>query len=143
MTKPTPISTAHMRAVNRLYWSPEERATGVLALIDSMREHLKTENKRQHLPEDKDIPSDWDLFCFACEYAGQKAIEIGEEELLGIVVALERWLYSAHYSNPGRLYGQPDKLKALREQQEEDEANGESQLPEGDRGTDVSPGGEA
>lgn len=136
------ISKAHMRAVDRLYWSPQERAMGVHALITSLRDHLREENKKHHLPEGKDVPSDWDLFCYACEYAGMQALIINEEELIGISVALNRWLYSAHYSNPGRLYGQPDKPKALREQKEE-EKDGESPTSEGDRGTDVPPGGEA
>ena len=59
------------------------------------------------------MPSDWDIFCFAVEFVGQKSIELDEAELLAIAIALGKWLQAAHYSNPGRIYGEPEMKPKL------------------------------
>jgi hypothetical protein len=113
------IPPSVMEAIDKLYWSPNERASGVNALLREMLEHIRKHNKAKGLEENKNVPSEWDIFCFACEFAGVQAVTIGDDDLLDTVITLNRWLYSAHYSNPGRLYGEPDKTEG------EDEDNGE------------------
>ena len=104
-----PISKSHMKFVDRLYWDPAERASGILAMFNNMREHLRKDNiKNKRHPTDG-IPTDWDLLCFACEFIGAKAVAIGDPEFLSYAVSVEKWLYSAHYSNPSKLYGPPDR----------------------------------
>ena len=104
-----PILPSLMEAIDKLYWSPSERASGVNSLLREMLDHIKRKNKHDKKPEGEDVPTEWDILCFAVEFAGVQAIVIGDDELTGIAVALARWLYSAHYSNAGRLYGDPDK----------------------------------
>lgn len=98
-----PIPKSQMDAVDRLYWSPSERATGVHSILREILEHLK---KR---PDTPDIPTDWDTLCFCIEFVGAQSVVIEDPEFSELAVLLSRWLYSVHYSNPGRLYGEPDR----------------------------------
>ena len=105
------ISKAHMRGVDRLYWDPAERASGILSMINSMRDQLRKKNiKAKRRPGDG-IPTDWDLLCFAVEYVGAQAVALQDQHFLNIAIHAERWLYSAHYSNPSKIYGAPDRKK--------------------------------
>ena len=104
-----PISKAHMKGVDRLWWDPAERASGILAMINNLREQLKKDNVKNKRHPTDGIPTDWDLLCFAIEYTGAQALAIQDPEFLSLAVAIERWLYSTHYSNPSKIYGPPDK----------------------------------
>jgi len=100
-----------IESIDANYWSPSERATGVHALITAMRKQLEEDPK----VDKRDIPSDWDFFCYAIKYVGLQAVAIGDDSLIATAVELNRWLYSSHYSNPADIYGQPDKPKELAE----------------------------
>ena len=104
-----PILPSVTKAIDKLYWTPSERASGVHSLLQEMLSHIRKKNKSNGEPEDKDVPSDWDILCFAIEFTGVQAITLQDEEFLELAVEQGRWLYSAHYSNPGRLYGEPDR----------------------------------
>lgn len=106
-----PISKKQMKVIDKLYWSPSERATGVYNLWLEKAAELRRTNIEERRPAEEGVPSDWDLLCFAVEYVGQQAIVIEDEDFLNIAVALARRLYSIHYSNPGKLYGNPDKSR--------------------------------
>ncbi len=98
-----------MKAIDKLYWTPTERASGVNSLLREMFDHIKKHNKHRGKPEGEDVPSDWDILCFAAEFAGAQAIVLQDEELTGIAVALCKWVYDSHYTSPGLIYGQPDR----------------------------------
>lgn len=97
-----PISKKMMEVIDKLYYTPSERATGVMALIDDIRAHLRK-------MKDPEIPTDWDILCFAVEYIGQQSLVIGDDDFTAHCISVSRWLYAVHYSNPGRIYGQPDR----------------------------------
>lgn len=116
------ISPEAIKAIDKLYFTTAQRASGVLSLLNDIRDYLRKQNRNNKRALDWDVPSDWDIFCFAAEYVGQKALEFGDDELLAIAVALGRWLNGAHYSNPHRLYGEPEikpKLEVMEEEGEE------------------------
>ena len=121
------IPKEQMEAVDKLYWTPSERATGVHNMIREVREVIRKANIKSGLPPDTDIPSDLDLLCYAVEYMGMQAIAIGEETFQEIAIAASRWLYSVHYSNPGRLWGEPD-----REREDETVREGRTDVPGSD-----------
>lgn len=89
-----PIPKAQMLIVDKLYRTPEERATHIWNLIQQVRDGSW---------------SDWDMVCFCIEFLGKQAVVLNDEEFLHYVMYTSRWVYSAHYSNTGRLYGKPDK----------------------------------
>ena len=130
----TNISKTHMEAIDRLWWSPQERATGVMGIINSVRDELK----ELGLPEDE-RPSDLDIFCFAVEYIAQQSLIINDEHLTLIAVALSQWMYTRHYTEAANLYGPPDKLKAEKKAKKEAKEN-EAVHPEGREEDEVQGG---
>ncbi len=106
---PEEIPKEAMRAMDRLYWTTKERASSVHALIGGTREELRKQNVREGRDPEDDIPSDMDLLCYAIEYIGSMAIALGDEEFLLLAQHINIWLQSVHYSNPGRLWGEPDR----------------------------------
>lgn len=113
------ISRLQMRSVDRLYWSPSERAHGIFALLETMRQGMREKNKEENLPQDQDVPSDWDILCFAIEYIGKQSIALADPDFTRAAVWLSKWLYSAHYNEPARIYGSPDKKLPKEEEKEE------------------------
>lgn len=103
------ISESFMKRIDSLYFSPSERASVVWKLINDERLRRQKANLKAKPEHHKEIPTDWDLLCFAVEFAGAQAIALQNDELLGVCVELSRWLYSIHYSNTTRLYGGPEK----------------------------------
>ena len=104
------IPKSQMDAVDKLYWTPGERATGVHSILREILDHIKKQ------PDKPEVPTDWDTLCFCVEFIGAQSVVIQDPEFSELAVQLSRWLYSVHYSNPGRLYGEPDREK------EEDDA---------------------
>jgi len=90
-----PIPKTQMTLIDRMYLTPSERASKVHELIQKNR-------------GDGEF-SDWDIICYCIEYLGAQALVLEEPEFLAHVAETSRWVYSAHYSNPGRLYGKPDR----------------------------------
>lgn len=103
------IPQKRIEQTDKLYWDPSERAMGVLNIIESVRQRLIEENKQKHKPEDTDVPSQWDILCFACEHVARMSVTMEDEELEVIARKLVSWLYSTHYSYPGKIYGAPDR----------------------------------
>lgn len=106
-----PILPSVMEAIDKLYWSPSDRASGVNSLLREMFGHIKRKNKRNKKPEGEDVPSEWDVLCFCVEFIGVQSMVIENDEFTELAVEINRWVYSAHYSNPGRLYGEPDRTE--------------------------------
>jgi hypothetical protein len=97
--------------VDKLYYSPSERASFVNALRVSLHEHLRNRNIEQEVDEAEGIPNDWDYLAFAVEYVAMQAVAIGDEEFLEAARALVNIFYSWHYGNPTDIYGPPDRKK--------------------------------
>ena len=98
------LSDHEIDEVDKLYYSPQERAQGVYSILT---QHLETLVKEKKIT---DVPTPWDILCFAVEYVGMQAISIQDPKLLGISLALHEWLRGAHYSEPEKIYGKPDKV---------------------------------
>lgn len=92
----TPITKEQMELVDKLYDNPDERATKLYNELLDMYEET-----------DKEVPQVLDFLCFAISYIGQQALAMQDDIFLELAVNLNRWLWAAHYSNPGRLYGEP------------------------------------
>lgn len=101
------ITKEQMEIVDKLYPPPDEQAAEVYALIRGMAGEIAAKNKEEGREEDEGVPTDMNLLCFAVEYMAQQSIVIGEEDFMKIAQVAVRWLYSVHYSNPGRIYGDP------------------------------------
>ena len=130
------ILEAQMKAIDKLYWTPSDRASSIHALFGDMRDYLKKQNVAEGRDPEWDVPSDFDLLCYAVEYMGSQAIVLGDEEFLLIAQHASRWLYSVHYSNPGRLWGEPDRREKDDVQESREKVSGDR----GGRDSDGSPG---
>jgi len=95
---PPPIlNKAWIEYVDSLYPSPSERAAEVHGKIDP------------------DI-SQFDLLCFAIEYASGTAVGLfSDTELLGAMKIAARWLYSTHYFGAPEIYGPPELKRDSKE----------------------------
>ena len=95
---PPPIlNKAWMEYVDSLYPSPSERAAEVHGRIDP------------------DI-SQFDLLCFAIEYASGTAVGLfSDTELLGAMKIAARWLYATHYFGAPDIYGPPELKRDSKE----------------------------
>jgi len=95
----TQITKQQREMVDKLYWSPSERADAVYSIL---REYA------DKMPEEAQ-PSMWDTLAFCVEYIGAQSIALGIEEFSLHAQRLSRLFYSFHYSDPKSIYGEPDK----------------------------------
>lgn len=98
----TRISEDHRKAIDNLYWSPRERAAGIHAMVESMRQTMAEAGET-------DIPSDWDLLCWAIEYIAMQSVVLGHDRLTEVAKMGVSWLYSVHYNHAASIYGAPDR----------------------------------
>lgn len=103
------IPKNQQRSIDRLYWTPSERAVGILSILETVRDGMREENEKKGRDPDYDVPSDWDFLCFAVEYIGQQALILDDPDFLKAAIWINRWLYSAHYNEPSKIYGSPDR----------------------------------
>jgi hypothetical protein len=109
--------------IDAKYYSPGERASHVLKMIDMARDRLREAG----VPE-REIPTDWDILAFAIEWCNLKFTEMGEFELLMKSARVSQHFYSIHYTYPERIYGAPD-----REEQDDGPVSEEgSEVPSGE-----------
>ena len=127
------ILEEQMKAIDKLYWTPSDRASSIHALFGDMRDYLKKQNVAEGRDPEWDVPNDFDLLCYAVEYMGAQAVAIGDEDFILIAQHASKWLYSVHYSNPGRLWGEPDR-------REKDDVQESREKVSGDRGRGDSDG---
>ena len=113
------VSEGHIEAVDRLYWDPRERAMGVLAIIENVRESVREENEEKNRPREEGVPSNWDILCFAVEHVAQMSVALDGDELTPLARRLASWLYSTHYSYPSKIYGAPDRPKGKKKTEED------------------------
>ena len=97
----TEIPKSQIELVDKLYWSPSERADGVHSILREALDVIPGEDR----------PSQWDILAFCVEFIGAQSIVLGVDEFLDQVKAVSRMFYEFHYSNPASIYGEPDKLK--------------------------------
>lgn len=87
--------------VDALWWSPEERATGIHNLLANELKRMEARGEP--------IPSDWDKLCYHIESIAMLSVGVGDTDLITMAKMLVKWLYTQHYNAPERIYGKPDK----------------------------------
>lgn len=122
------ITEEYIDKVDKDYYSPGERATTVLNMINMARTKMREAGVPEH-----DIPSDWDILAFAVEWCNLKFLEIGEVELATKAARVSNHFYSIHYTQPERIYGTPDR-KAEDDGSVREEG---TQVPSGERRRDL------
>lgn len=101
----TELTETQKKLVDSLYYSPQERAQGVYAILTTHLENLKKRGM-------KDVPTPFDILCFAIEYQGMMVASMQDEEFTMLSQHIIRWLRTYHYNAPQRIYGEPDKREA-------------------------------
>jgi hypothetical protein len=103
------ISREEIESIDKLYFTPGERASNVWWLLNDVRDHLRKQNEIAGRDPEYDIPSDFDILCFAIEFAGSMSLMLQHAEFTLKVIEATKYFYGIHYTNPQAIYGEPDR----------------------------------
>lgn len=93
----------HIERLDSLYYDPVERAQGVHNIVEKQLEFLH----KQKL----DIPTQWDMLCYAVQYVVMMSKGMNDEELTFLARKLNSKLFNIHYSNAEKMYPVADKKR--------------------------------
>lgn len=104
------LSEDHIKRIDSLYFTPEERASAIYSVLHEEVERLEALNLAEGKDKGQDVPKPWDILIFAVEYISRYVASVpGLEELQSSALVLHQWTHGVHYSHPESLYGPPDR----------------------------------
>ena len=93
------MSDEEMKAVDKLYLTPKERAENVNAILQIASKKLEMDHSLV------------DVTCFSIQWLAMLATGMlsDDDDFIKVARLANIWLYHRHYNNPKELYGEPDR----------------------------------